>query len=202
MMRGSSTALAGLVILSSVSCSLGFLPTGVLRGNAANMVSASQRTRSPPPNMLALNIGTRAAHRRNSLCAPLNAETMRKKPESGKGWNEYVREGIEQPMTSKRQPEGPLEDDPSLPMIEDIVRSCDERKADFIWAARVAHLTYTTSFFVNVQGSSRPMLQAIAGNVEEMMMEKHQREIKWQVRYLFGSSSSSKEKKIGTIHAP
>jgi len=32
------------------------------------------------------------------------------------------------PISSKRQPEGPLEDDPSLPMIEDIIRSLDARK--------------------------------------------------------------------------
>jgi ribosomal silencing factor RsfS len=148
-----------------------------------------------------LNVGTRAAHRRNKLCAPLNAETMRKKPESGKGWNQYVKEGIEQPMTSKRQPEGPLEDDPSLPMVEDIIRSCDERKADFIWAARVAHLTYTTSFFVNVQGTSRPMLQAIAGNIEEMMSEKHEREIKWQVRYLSLHLPKNKWTTLNTRHS-
>mmetsp|Transcript_44859 Transcript_44859/g.72192 ORF Transcript_44859/g.72192 Transcript_44859/m.72192 type:complete len:294 (-) Transcript_44859:318-1199(-) len=84
------------------------------------------------------------------------------------------------PISSKRQPEGPLEDDPSLPMIEDIIRSLDARKAEGIWAVRVAHLTYTTEFFINCHGTSRPMLQAIAGSVEDAMNEKHERSIKWQ----------------------
>jgi len=84
------------------------------------------------------------------------------------------------PISSKRQPEGPLEDDPSLPMVEDIIRSLDDRKAQGIWAVRVAHLTYTTEFFINCHGTSRPMLQAIAGSVEDAMNEKYERSIKWQ----------------------
>ena len=32
------------------------------------------------------------------------------------------------PLPAKREPEGLLEDDPSLPMIEDIIRALDERK--------------------------------------------------------------------------
>ena len=32
------------------------------------------------------------------------------------------------PLPAKREPEGPLEDDPSLPMVEDIIRALDERK--------------------------------------------------------------------------
>ena len=32
------------------------------------------------------------------------------------------------PLTSKRQPEGPLEDDPTMPMVEDIIRALDDRK--------------------------------------------------------------------------
>ena len=69
------------------------------------------------------------------------------------------------PIIGRREPEGPLSDDPALPMIQDIVRAMDERKAGDIWAARVAHLTYTTSFIVNCGGASRPALQAIAANV-------------------------------------
>jgi len=84
------------------------------------------------------------------------------------------------PLPAKREPEGLLEDDPSLPMIEDIIRALDERKADGIWAVRVAHLTYSTEFFINCHGTSRPMLQAIAGNVEDVMLEKYDRPIKWQ----------------------
>jgi len=101
-------------------------------------------------------------------------------PNDGMAWDKYVKEGMEAPMQSVAEPEGPLEEDPSLPMIEDIIAAVDERKGERIWAARVSHLTFTTSFFVNVEGTSRPMLQAIAANVEEMMLEKHQREIKWQ----------------------
>ena len=74
-------------------------------------------------------------------------------------WNRYAKAGLELPLSPKRQPEGPLAEDPSLPMIEDIIRAADDRKAQSIWAVRVAHLTYSTEFFVNVQGSSRPMLQ-------------------------------------------
>jgi hypothetical protein len=70
-----------------------------------------------------------------------------------------------QPVVARREPEGPLSDDPALPMIEEIIKAIDERKGLEIWAARVAHLTYTTSFIVNCQGSSRPQLQAIAANV-------------------------------------
>jgi hypothetical protein len=32
------------------------------------------------------------------------------------------------PITSRREPEGPLEDDPSLPIIEDIIKALDARK--------------------------------------------------------------------------
>lgn len=45
---------------------------------------------------------------------------------------------------------------------------------------RVAHLTYSTEFFINCHGTSRPMLQAIAGSVEDVMLEKYDRPIKWQ----------------------
>ncbi len=147
------------------------------------MGSASQQLRTRHLDIQALYVGLNTGKKKQGLCTPLNAGTMRKKPDEGKNWNQYVKEGMEQPMTSKRQPEGPLEDDPVLPMIEDIIRACDERKAEGIWAARVAHLTYTTSFFVNVQGTSRPMLQAIAANVEDQMLQKYEREIKWQVDY-------------------
>jgi len=41
-------------------------------------------------------------------------------------------------------------------------------------------LTYSTEFFINCHGTSRPMLQAIAGNVEDVMLEKYDRPIKWQ----------------------
>jgi ribosome-associated protein len=57
---------------------------------------------------------------------------------------------------------------------------CFVLQAQGIWAVRVAHLTYSTEFFVNCHGTSRPMLQAIAGNVEDLMLEKYDRPIKWQ----------------------
>ena len=72
-----------------------------------------------------------------------------------------------------------------LPLLHDIhVRpllcSPVSVQAEGIWAVRVAHLTYTTEFFINCHGTSRPMLQAIAGSVEDAMNEKHERSIKWQ----------------------
>ena len=84
------------------------------------------------------------------------------------------------PISSDRQPEGLLEDDPTLPMVEDMIRALDERKAQGIWAVRVAHLTYSTEYFLNCHTSSRPMMQAVAGSVEDMMLEKYDRPIKWQ----------------------
>jgi ribosome-associated protein len=57
---------------------------------------------------------------------------------------------------------------------------CGCAQAEGIWAVRVSHLTYSTEFFVNCHGTSRPMLQALAGNVEDMMLEKYDRPIKWQ----------------------
>jgi ribosome-associated protein len=53
-------------------------------------------------------------------------------------------------------------------------------QAQGIWGVRVSHLTYTTEFFINCHGTSRPMLQAIAGSVEDVMLEKYDRPIKWQ----------------------
>jgi hypothetical protein len=76
-------------------------------------------------------------------------------------WQKYAQASLELPLSPKRQPDGPLQDDPSLPMIEDIIKAADDRKAQNIWASRVSHLTYTTEFFVNVQGTSRPMLQVL-----------------------------------------
>lgn len=162
--RGGAAAVAAIAILAvaSVPCTLGFAPAMVgysLKVRAAASVNRL-RTMTPP-------VGLRMA----------SSDAIN----DGKSWDAYVKAGIEAPAPGARQPEGPLEDDPSLAMIEDIILAVDERKGENIWAARVAHLTYTTSFFVNVEGTSRPMLQAIAANVEEMMGEKHGREIKWQV---------------------
>jgi hypothetical protein len=161
--RRGAAAVAAVAILAvaSLPCTLGFAPATAgfsLRGGAASV-------------------------NRMGKMAPLAGLRMASSDaiNNGKSWNAYVKEGMEAPATGARQPEGPLEDDPTLAMVEDIILAVDERKGENIWAARVAHLTYTTSFFVNVEGTSRPMLQAIAANVEEMMSEKHGREIKWQV---------------------
>uniref|UniRef100_A0A7S0VSN1 Ribosomal silencing factor RsfS n=1 Tax=Hemiselmis tepida TaxID=464990 RepID=A0A7S0VSN1_9CRYP len=149
-------------------------------GNACCVARLPASGRIPAP--LLLRKGVLGAQR-GLKGSGIRVQTMaadKVNPNDGMAWDKYVKEGMEAPMQSVAEPEGPLEEDPSLPMIEDIIVAADERKGERIWAARVSHLTFTTSFFVNVEGTSRPMLQAIAANVEEMMLEKHGREIKWQ----------------------
>lgn len=53
-------------------------------------------------------------------CPPLRAE-QEVREENNKDWNKYIKEGMEIQTSTKREPEGPLEDDPTLPMIEDII---------------------------------------------------------------------------------
>jgi len=61
----------------------------------------------------------------------------------------------------------PLNDDPSVPMVKSIVRAADKRKAGYISAMRISHLTEVTTFMIVVEGNSRPQNQAIALSVEE-----------------------------------
>ena len=46
---------------------------------------------------------------------------------------------------------------------------------------KVAQLTAITEYMVVLEGNSRPQNQAIAQNIEEKMMETHNREPKTQV---------------------
>lgn len=61
----------------------------------------------------------------------------------------------------------PLSEDPSLPMIKTIIMAADKRKANYITAMRISHLTEVTTFMVVIEGTSRPQNQAIALSVEE-----------------------------------
>ncbi|GAB5031162.1 iojap-related protein [Nannochloropsis oceanica] len=67
----------------------------------------------------------------------------------------------------------PLEQDDALPLIETIANAADMRKGEDVYAIRVSSLTTVSSFFVLVSGNSRPQIQAIAGAIEDDMMEKH-----------------------------
>lgn len=60
-----------------------------------------------------------------------------------------------------------LKDDPLLPMVEEVIRAADKRKAKNIKAIRICHLTEVTTFMVICEGNSRPQNQAIANAVEE-----------------------------------
>jgi ribosome-associated protein len=71
-----------------------------------------------------------------------------------------------------RLPDGPAEDDPASPLALAAARAGDDRKAQQITAIRVGHLTSATSFFVNMQGSSRAQIDAIVKNVEVELSER------------------------------
>jgi len=60
-----------------------------------------------------------------------------------------------------------LKDDPLIPLVETIVLAADKRKATYISAFRVSHLTEITSFMVIIEGRSAPQNQAIALSIEE-----------------------------------
>ena len=68
----------------------------------------------------------------------------------------------------------PLAEDPLVPMIEDIIRAADKRKAKNMKAIRIEHLTEVTTFMVIVEGNSRPQNQAIANAIEEEVLLNHQ----------------------------
>ncbi|EWM26409.1 Ribosome-associated, Iojap [Nannochloropsis gaditana] len=72
----------------------------------------------------------------------------------------------------------PLAEDETLPVIETIASAADMRKGEDVLALRVSRLTTVSSFFVLVSGNSRPQIQAIAGAIEEDMLEKHGLEVR------------------------
>jgi len=80
-----------------------------------------------------------------------------------------------EPSTTPREPDGPPEDDPSTEMVLAIVRAADARKAKEICALRVGHLTSATSYFVNMQGSSKAQIQAIVKSIEDELDEQFSR---------------------------
>ena len=70
-------------------------------------------------------------------------------------------------LRASNPPPIPLSEDPLLPMVEDIIRAADKRKATNIKAIRISHLTEVTTFMVICQGNSRPQNQAIANAIED-----------------------------------
>ena len=68
----------------------------------------------------------------------------------------------------------PLNEDPLVPMVENIIRAADKRKAKNMKAIRIEHLTEITTFMVIVEGNSRPQNQAIANAIEEEVLLNHQ----------------------------
>ena len=69
--------------------------------------------------------------------------------------------------TSRREPDGPWEEDPSTPLAPLAIRAGDARKARDVSALRVGHLTAATNYFVNMVGSSKAQIQAIIKSVED-----------------------------------
>ena len=68
----------------------------------------------------------------------------------------------------------PLAEDPLVPLVEDIVRAADKRKAKNIKAIRIEHLTEITTFMIIIEGNSRPPNQAIANAIEDEVALNHQ----------------------------
>jgi len=67
-------------------------------------------------------------------------------------------------------PAVPLMEDPLIPMIGAIVNAADGRKAQYMSAFRVSSVTEVTTFFVVLEGNSRPQNQAIALAVEDAVL--------------------------------
>lgn len=70
----------------------------------------------------------------------------------------------------------PLMEDPLIPMITAIVNAADGRKAQFMSAFRVSSVTEVTTFFVVLEGNSRPQNQAIALAVEDAVLVAFQQQ--------------------------
>ena len=75
---------------------------------------------------------------------------------------------------SKESSSVPLSEDPLVPMVEDIIRAADKRKAKNVKAIRIEHLTEVTTFMVIVEGNSRPQNQAIANAIEDEILLNYQ----------------------------
>lgn len=52
-----------------------------------------------------------------------------------------------------------IDDDPLLPLVHTVIAAADKRKANYMSAFRISHMTEVTTFMVVVEGNSRPQLQ-------------------------------------------
>ena len=78
------------------------------------------------------------------------------------------------PSERLEQP-GPFQDHPALPMVYDMVKAADARKAVDIRVVHVEGITPSNSFMVICSGNSRPQNQAIATFMEDEVEEVHER---------------------------
>ena len=77
-----------------------------------------------------------------------------------------VRSGVPKFVRVYRKIEGKVEDDPLFPMIEQIARTADLRKATSVKAFRVAHMTELADFIMLIEGSNNRQISAIASSIE------------------------------------
>ena len=54
-----------------------------------------------------------------------------------------------------------LSDDPMIPMVHTVIHAADMRKASFISALRISHITEITTFMIIIEGNSRPQNQVL-----------------------------------------
>lgn len=78
------------------------------------------------------------------------------------------------PSERLEQP-GPFKEHPALPMVYDIVKAADARKAVDPRVVHVEGITPSNSFMMICSGNSRPQNQAIATFVEDSVEELHDR---------------------------
>ena len=74
------------------------------------------------------SISTRRSSRSACRAPPLRVAMQFQSTSSARGREEDFKMPKSKPLAAKREPEGPLEDDPTLPMVEDIIRALDDRK--------------------------------------------------------------------------
>mmetsp|Transcript_78074 Transcript_78074/g.135411 ORF Transcript_78074/g.135411 Transcript_78074/m.135411 type:complete len:313 (+) Transcript_78074:49-987(+) len=96
-----------------------------------------------------------------------------------KSWpNKAAREAIlddgMKPPEVARMPDGEAADDDSVDFVRDCVRAADERKAIDIVAFRVAHLTQSQDWLVNMIVNSRAQMGAVVSNIEDVIWETYE----------------------------
>ena len=74
------------------------------------------------------SVGSWRGSRSTCSAPPLRVAMQFQSTSSARGREADFKMPTSKPLPAKRQPEGPLEDDPTLPMIEDIIRAVDDRK--------------------------------------------------------------------------